>query len=94
MFSSNGFSTLKANLHGYGFPFDQSHLVLFQRMREAHQFLRDISIDAQEFTELKIFLSNIVDDPELQHTVSILQKKGADFNLLRETMRIALPEGK
>ena len=35
-----------------------------------------------------------MDDPELQHSVSLLQKKGADFNLLREAMRIALPEGK
>lgn len=84
----------ESELHGYGFPFDQSHLVLFQRMREAYQFLGAIPLDVQEFAELKIFLANVVGDPELQYTVSILQKKGADFNLLRETMRIAPLEGK
>ena len=84
----------ESELHGYGFPFDKSYLVLFQRMREAYQFLRGISLDVEEFAELKIFLSNVVGDPELQYAVSLLEKKSVDFDLLRNAMRIAPPEGK
>ena len=84
----------ESELHGYGFPFDQSYLVLFQRMREAHQILSEVPPDVQEFLELKAFLGNVVGDPDLQHVVALLQKKSTDFNQLREAMRIAQPDGK
>lgn len=84
----------KSELNGYGFPFDQAHLVLFQRMREAYQILKNTPHNADEFQELKYFLGAVVEDKELKSYALRLQKKIVDFNQLRQAMRIALPDGK
>lgn len=84
----------ESELDGYGFPFDQGYLVQFQRMKEVYQFLGDMPNDIGEFSELKNFLGSVVEDPEIQKCVQLLQKKTADFAQLRMAMRIALPDGK
>lgn len=84
----------ESELDGYGFPFDQGYLVQFQRMKDVSLFLRGMSDDIGEFSELKSFLKSVVEDPEIQKSVQLLQKKTADFTELRNAMRIALPDGK
>lgn len=84
----------ETELDGYGFPFDLSHLVLFQRMEEAYQFLKQFSDDAIGLAELKYFLAAVVEDPELQKCKKTLQRKSTDFNKLRQAMKIVLPDGK
>ena len=84
----------ESELDAYGFPFDQGYLVRFQRMKEVYLFLRGMSDDIGEFSELKSFLGSVIGDPEIQKSVQLLQKKTADFTELRNAMRIALPDGK
>ncbi len=84
----------KNELNGYGFPFDQAHLVRFQRMREAYQILKNIPHNEDGLQELKYFLGAVVEDNELKSYALRLQKKIKDFNQLRQAMRIALPNGK
>lgn len=84
----------ESELDGYGFPFDQGYLVQFQRMKDVYQFLESMPSGIGEFSELKGFIGSVVGDPEIQKCVQLLQKKAVDFTLLRNAMRIALPDGK
>ena len=63
-------------------------------MKDVYLFLRGMSDDIGEFSELKSFLRSVIEDPEIQKSVQLLQKKTADFTELRNAMRIALPDGK
>lgn len=84
----------ESELDGYGFPFDQGYLVQFQRMKDVYHFLGGMPNNIVEFSELKFFLGSVIEDPEIQKSIQLLQKKTADFTQLRDAMRIALPDGK
>jgi len=86
--------------NGFGFPFDQSYLVFYQRLREAclrlHQLFR---IQLQDdWTENKVYskisheLLGVINDTELQEAALQMEEKVAVFNRLRKAMRITLLE--
>lgn len=86
--------------NGFGFPFDQSYLVFYQRLREAclslHQLYRIQLQD--EWTENKVYgnisheLLGVINDKELQEAALQMEEKVAVFTRLRKAMRITLPE--
>jgi len=88
--------------NGFGFPFDQSYLVFYQRLREAglrlHQLFR-IQLQGN-WKENKVYskisrdLLGVLDDPALRKAASRMEEKVAVFNRLRKAMRITLPENK
>ena len=92
----------KAESNGFGFPFDQSYLALYQRIREAgrrfHQLFR-IQLQG-DWKENKVYsrvshdLLGVLNDSSLQKAASRMEEKVAVFNRLRRAMRIALPENK
>lgn len=86
--------------NGFGFPFDQSYLVFYRRLREAclrlHQ-LYPIQLQG-DWTENKVYgnishdLLGVMNDKELQEAALRMEEKVAVFTRLRKAMRITLPE--
>ena len=88
--------------NGFGFPFDQSYLVFYQRLQEAGQRLHQLfRIQLQgNWKENKVYskitheLRDVLNDAILDKTASQMVEKVAVFNRLRTAMRITLPESK
>jgi len=88
--------------NGFGFPFDQSYLVFYQRIQEIslrlHQLFR-IQLQG-DWKEKKVYskichdLLGVIDDSVLRETALRMEEKVAVFNRLRKAMRITLPENK
>jgi len=91
-----------AESNGFGFPFDQSYLVFYQRLQEAslrlHQLYRiQLQSDWKEnkvYSEISHDLLGVMNDPVLKEAVLIMEEKVAVFNRLRKALRITLPENK
>jgi len=87
---------------GYGFPFDQPYLVLYQRIREAYRRLKDLlPIQLQgNYKDNRCYgwvlaaLRSAINDPELAAAALRMEQKVQVFTRLRRAMRITLPEGK
>ncbi|MCK5200260.1 MAG: hypothetical protein KAR21_18010, partial [Spirochaetales bacterium] len=91
-----------AESNGFGFPFDQSYLVFYQRLQEAslrlHQLYRiQLQGDWKEnkvYSKISHDLLGVMNDSVLKEAVLIMKEKVAVFNRLRKAMRITLPENK
>lgn len=89
-------------LRGYGFPFDRTHLVLYQRLRIVRNVLQQVKTITQKgkrnktnpFHRIWKYLEKIVNDQELQTIVTHLEEKAEVFDKLRSALSIALFEGK
>jgi len=88
--------------NGFGFPFDQSHLVFYQRLRELGGRLHEVfRIQLQGDWKVNKVYSNIshdlhgvLNDLTLRKAAERMEDKVAIFNRLRKAMRITLPENK
>ncbi len=86
--------------NGFGFPFDQSYLVFYQRLQEASLRLRQLfRIQLQgNWKENKVYstishdLHSVINDVGLRKAALRMEEKVAVFNRLRKAMRITLPE--
>ena len=91
-----------AESNGFGFPFDQSYLVFYQRLQEAslrlHQLYRiQLQGDWKEnkvYSKISHDLLGVMNDSVLKEAALIMKEKVAVFNRLRKAMRITLPENK
>lgn len=81
----------RKELHGYGFPFDKANLVYLQRMKKVFQCLRG-GVHQGKLEELYFMLASILQDPQLEKTLTALEQKAKDFDHLRSIMRIAPTE--
>jgi hypothetical protein len=87
---------------GYGFPFDGPHLAFFQRVKTAHGVLKrimDIRLrnnfkDNKPLCRLWHLLDKVVADKKLAGVATSMEEKIQVFGELRQTLRIALPDGK
>ncbi len=88
--------------NGFGFPFDQSYLVFYQRLQEAgrrfHQLFRiQLQGDWREnkvYSKISCDLHDVLNDSSLHKAAQKMEQKVAMFNRLRTAMRITLPENK
>ena len=88
--------------NGFGFPFDQSYLVFYQRLQEIslrlHQLYRiQFQGDWKEnkvYSKISHDLLGVLDDAVLRKAALRMEEKVAVFNRLRKAMRITLPENK
>ena len=92
----------ESECNGFGFPFDQSYLVFYQRLQEAglrfHQLFR-IQLQGnwkenKVYSKISYDLHGVLNDSGLQKAASRMEEKVAVFNRLRKAMRITLPENK
>jgi hypothetical protein len=91
-----------AKSNGFGFPFDQSYLVFYQRLQEAslrlHQLyriqLQDNWKENKVYSKISHDLLGIINDSDLKEASLRMEEKVAVFNRLRKAMRITLPENK
>ncbi len=87
--------------HGYGFPFDRSHLDFYHRLQKVHQLLGEIkdihirsSIKDKSFSQIYATFKAVVEDKQLNDLATSIERKAAVFDKLRTAMRIALPGSK
>jgi len=83
----------KTESHGYGFPFDRSHMDFFYRLKEAYATMlalkNKLPIGAPNVPLMAI--TRVLNDPALRQSIHLMQEKVVVFDQLREAMRIALP---
>ncbi len=79
--------------HGFGFPFDQSHLDFYLRLQEAYPALKQLKAKGVSGLPL-LTLSRTLRDAALSKMVLRIQEKISIFEVLRKAMRIACPENK
>ncbi len=81
---------------GLGFPFDRPHFDIYQRLVSAYPVLRKLKAKISSPLSGKIVLSPLrdaLDDSVILNRVCSLRRKMEVFDRLRDTLRIALPEG-
>ena len=83
-----------SELEGYGFPFDCSHLIFYQRLKVLHDLVNTQLIKNRVLSRLWRPLTKIVEDPQLKHAALQMEKKVKIFNKLREALSIAIPQSK
>ena len=89
----------KAEGHGYGFPFDRSHLAFATRLRRLNadvQRIKDIHLrdewrDNCPYFKIHLSLKPIMKDKVLWKAIEAIEEKIAVFERLRKAMRIAAP---
>jgi hypothetical protein len=92
----------KSEGNGFGFPFDQSYLVFYQRLQEIslrlHRLYRiQLQGDWKEnkvYSKISHDLVGVINDSVLCKAALKMEGKVAVFNRLRKAMRITLPENK
>ena len=85
----------KSDLAGYGFPFDQAHLVQVKRMEMAYGYLQKLTLKPSDrLTKIKDYLEDVLSDSELQKCLNNLEKKVCHFDQVRAIMRLAPQDGK
>jgi len=90
----------KSQGQGRGFPFDQSHLVFYQRLVRIHALLEQLSHaglfkskkEKRLYNTIRRDLQPVIRDSVLKKAAAIMQEKVDDFGHLREAMRITLSE--
>lgn len=88
--------------NGFGFPFDQNFLTLYQRLTELNSRLHQVNKTKLQgdWKENRIYgkichdLLNVINDPALKKAAVKMEEKVIVFNKLRKAMRITLPENK
>jgi hypothetical protein len=94
---SNWILDSDSELDGYGFPFDRSHLIFYNRLRTAKSIVEKLSAkDKQDgyLVKLNGLLGRTVNDTNLKTVVIRLEEKAEIFDQLRVAMRIGVPKGK
>ena len=92
----------KADGHGYGFPFDRTHLAFAKRLRHLNAdverikgiFLRGEWRDNDPYFKIHAALQPIMKDTALWKAVDALEEKIIVFEKLRAAMRIAPQSGR
>lgn len=87
---------------GYGFPFDQPYLALYQRIQEAYHSIQELVPvhlrgdwkDNTCYGWVTCSLRGVITDASLATTAKRLEAKAEVFTQLRQAMRITLPEQK
>jgi len=87
---------------GYGFPFERPHLVFYQRLKKVHTlltnindiYLRDKPKDNRSFIQVRKLLEEVLGDKELKASAASMEGKIKVFDMLREALDIAKPDGK
>lgn len=90
-----------AQLNGYGFPFDRSHLLFFHRLEAIYtlvEAIRETPLRREQthrpLNQLFRSIKQVMDDPALRKSVAQLDERAGLFDTFRKALRIALPEGK
>ena len=86
----------ESDSRGYGFPFDQPDLDFYHRLQKAKEVVMGLSAGTQEdpyVRNLCGIIALIIEDPTCRGFVRQMEKKVIHFNMLREALRIALPDG-
>ena len=92
----------ESECNGFGFPFDQSHLVFYLRLQEVglrlHEVFRiQLRGDWKEnkvYSKISRDLHGVLNDATLRKAARRMEEKIVVFNRLRKAMRITLPENK
>jgi len=87
---------------GYGFPFERPHLAFYQRLKKVHGlltnitdiYLRDKPKDNRSFIQVCKLLEKVLNDEELKESAASMAEKAEVFDMLREALDIAKPDGK
>lgn len=93
---------VSGEVHGYGFPFDRSHLVFYQRLQHLRQLFGRVKTITQRgnryqsnpFYRIWNYLDKIMNNHEIQTVVAHLEEKVLVFDRLRAALSIALFDGK
>jgi hypothetical protein len=94
---SNWILDANSELNGYGFPFDRSHLIFYKRLKTAKSIVESLSDKKKKdryIIKLNRVLGRVINDRNLQTTVSRMKEKTQLFDQLRDAMRIAVSDGK
>lgn len=86
---------------GYGFPFDQPHLVFFERLGVIYELLKEANQTKSKkdrgiykpYVKIIRDLYATMTDKRLAETARQITEKTIVFDKLRQAMRIALPDG-
>jgi hypothetical protein len=84
---------------GYGFPFDQPHLAFYDRVGVIYEIVKKANQSTTGKPRLKPYIKLIRDlhatmtDTSLAKTALHIKEKIVVFNMLRQAMRIAPPDG-
>jgi hypothetical protein len=83
-----------SDMHGYGFPFDRANLALAERMKEAYDYLKDLTLKPKDrLSKIKDYLEEVLSTDFLS-LIEKLGKKACHFDRLRAIMRLAPLDGK
>lgn len=90
------------DLKGYGFPFDLSNLCFYRRLKTIYKHLgkvKDIAFrhkikNNRTLINVWTLLDSVMHDATLSEAIENLETKSMVFEKLRESLRIAMPEGK
>jgi len=86
--------------HGFGFPFDRPHLVLYQRLMSVYETLGKVehglhktnSQQVNPLRQLSSALQPLIQDTDCQEVLPRLLQKIEVFDRLRTAMRMTLPD--
>ena len=91
----------RAQLNGYGFPFDRPHLLFYHRLRTIYSLMEAIretplrhAKSHRPLNQLFRSIKQVMDDPALRKSAAQIDERAGLFDDLRKALRIALPEGK
>jgi len=89
-----------AQMEGYGFPFDCSHMLFYQRLKVVHDLVNLIAdsrcdnIRNKPFLKLWQPLTRVMEDQQLKKAARQMEEKVKVFNKLRKALSIAVPKCK
>ena len=89
-----------AQMEGYGFPFDCSHMLFYQRLKVVHDLVNLIAdshcdnIHNKPFLKLWRPLTRVMEDQQLKKAARQMEEKVKVFNKLRKALSIAVPKCK
>jgi len=83
----------KKKSHGYGFPFDRSHVDFCDSLQEAYPIMKNLKKEMPEGApKLSLAkLSRTVNNVSLTHSLKLIKEKISIFDELRDAMRIVAP---
>jgi len=83
-----------SEMEGYGFPFECSHLIFYQRLGKLRDFINTQHTKNNVLSKLWRPLTKVIEDQQLKKAASQIQMKIETFDKLREALCIATPESK
>jgi hypothetical protein len=94
---SNWILDANSELDGYGFPFDRSHLIFYNRLKTARRIVQGLSAKKKKdryIIKLNRVIGQAINDTNLKTIVGRMEEKVQIFDQLRDAMRIAASDGK